>query len=55
MQPELMRELITVDAFDRWLQVAAFIGVLAGVTVGVVAARRWTHPRKWALGATARK
>ncbi len=50
MQPELMREIVTIEAFDRWLQVLAVSGLLAGIGAGLVWARRLKHPRRFLLG-----
>jgi len=50
MQPELMRELVTIETFEvllRWLTVVGVIGSIIG---GLLWARRQRHPRRWQLG-----
>jgi len=50
MQPELMRELVTIETFEvllRWLTVVGVIGSIVG---GLLWARRQRHPRRWQLG-----
>jgi len=50
MAKEVMREIVTVEAFDRWLLVVAIVGVPLGIGAGFMMARRWAHPRRWQLG-----
>ena len=50
MQPELMRELITTEAFEVWLQLLIVIGVIGSIIGGLLWARRQRHPRRWQLG-----
>ncbi len=50
MQPELMREIVTVEAFDKFLMALAVLGFAAGVATGLLWARKLAHPRKWQLG-----
>ncbi len=50
MAKEVMREIVTVEAFDRWLLVVAIVGVPLGIGAGLWMARRWAHPRRWQLG-----
>ena len=50
MQPELMRELITTEAFEVWLQLLIVIGVIGSIIGGLLWAKRQSHPRRWQLG-----
>ena len=50
MQAELMREIVTVEAFDRWLTVLSVLGFVLCVGAGFVWARKQTHPKRWLLG-----
>ncbi len=50
MQPELMREIVTVDAFDKWLSALAVIGFTASIVGGLLWARKLTHQKRWQLG-----
>lgn len=51
MQPELMREIITIETFDRILRWLAIVSVPICLVAGLLWAKRFPHPRKWQLGA----
>ncbi len=50
MQPELMRELVTIEAFEAWLRGLTVVGVIGSIVGGLLWARRQVHPRRWQLG-----
>lgn len=50
MQPELMREIVTVEAFDRWLIAFTIFGFVTSVAGGLIWAKRLTHPKRWQFG-----
>lgn len=50
MQPELMREIVTVEAFDRWLIVFVAVGFVGSITLGLLWGRKLEHPKRWQLG-----
>ncbi|MCX7969654.1 MAG: hypothetical protein N3B10_14365 [Armatimonadetes bacterium] len=50
MQPELMREIVTVEAFNRWLIALTIFGFIASIATGLIWAKKLTHPQKWMLG-----
>lgn len=51
MEPEIMRELITIDTFDAWLRWLAIVSLPVSIGIGLLWTWRLTHPRKWMLGA----
>ncbi|MFN3420633.1 MAG: hypothetical protein ACK40X_02765 [Armatimonadota bacterium] len=50
MQPELMREIVTVEAFDKWLAAFVAVGFSASIVGGLIWAKRLTHPKRWQIG-----
>ncbi|MCS7191986.1 MAG: hypothetical protein NZ937_03250 [Armatimonadetes bacterium] len=50
MQPELMREIITIEAFDKWLIVFTVFGFIVSIAAGLLWAKKLTHPKRWLLG-----
>jgi hypothetical protein len=50
MQAELMRELVTIEAFEVWLRGLMVVGVVGSIVGGLLWARRQRHPRRWQLG-----
>ncbi|MFN4179714.1 MAG: hypothetical protein ACK4I8_05335 [Armatimonadota bacterium] len=50
MQPELMKEIVTIEAFDKWLTAFVAVGFLASIVGGLVWAKRLTHPKRWQIG-----
>jgi len=50
MQPELMRELVTIETFEVWLRWLMIVGVIGSIIGGLLWARRQRHPRRWQLG-----
>lgn len=50
MQPELMLEIVTVEAFDNWIIALAVIGFFASIALGLLWAKSLTHPKRWQLG-----
>ncbi len=50
MQPELMRELVTIETFEVWLRWLTVVGVIGSIVGGLLWAKRQSHPRRWQLG-----
>ena len=50
MQPELMRELVTIEIFEVWLRWLTVVGVIGSIVGGLLWAKRQSHPRRWQLG-----
>jgi len=50
MQPELMRELVTIETFEVWLRWLMIVGVIGSIIGGLLWAKRQRHPRRWQLG-----
>ncbi|MEJ7613839.1 MAG: hypothetical protein SQA66_09395 [Candidatus Fervidibacter sacchari] len=50
MQPELMRELVTIEIFEVWLRWLMVVGVIGSIVGGLLWAKRQRHPRRWQLG-----
>lgn len=50
VQPELMKEIVTIEAFDKWLTAFVAVGFLASIVGGLVWAKRLTHPKRWQIG-----
>jgi CDP-diglyceride synthetase len=50
MQAELMRELVTIEAFEVWLRGLMVVGVVGSIVGGLLWAKRQRHPRRWQLG-----
>lgn len=50
MQPELMREIVTIEAFDKWLVAFTVLGFAVSVIAGLLWGRRVVHPKRWQLG-----
>ncbi len=50
MQPELIREIVTVEAFDKWLIAIAVIGFIVSILGGLMWARKLTYPKRWQIG-----
>ncbi len=50
MQPELMRELVTIETFEVWFRWLMVVGVIGSIAGGLLWAKRQRHPRRWQLG-----
>ncbi len=50
MQPELMKEIVTIEAFDKWLIVFVAVGFFVSIVGGLIWAKRLTHPKRWQMG-----
>lgn len=50
MQPEVLREIITVDAFDAWLRWLSIVSVPIGIAFGLLWAKKLKSPNRWLLG-----
>ncbi|MCS7265757.1 MAG: hypothetical protein NZ805_13090 [Armatimonadetes bacterium] len=50
MQPELMREIVTVEEFDKWLIGLTVFGFIASIVAGLLWSKKLTHPKRWLLG-----
>ena len=45
-----MQEILTIEAFDKWLKAFSVLGFFCCVGAGLVWAKKQTHPKRWQLG-----
>lgn len=50
MQPEVLREITTVNAFDAWLRWLSIVSVPISIGLGLLWAKRLKSPNRWLLG-----
>lgn len=51
MEPEIMREIVTVETFDIWLRSIGLMGLLVSIVLGLLWARKLKRADRWLLGA----